>query len=469
MSYQDSEEEQAFLVQSEERATAFKGTTFKVIVASVAAFALMGIGAFMYPETSTMALSSVTDLSFWHASSYHRSTRNNHNSRDIKYLDRHKVDCGNGYLRQFQIAGSIRYSYYCMNPMEATRRVARRTPLKRGGNDGVNYLDRADLKCRSNELMSMFRMRTQGWFSRDFYYDYTCIRPKADKLICHDKNTNWNTYDSLVYLDRHNVNCPSNQAIQQFKLDSHTFREFDRRVRKCGSRHWWGGCKSHYYENQYKNVNKVKYDYKCCQIDTYNPTPVPVARPTRAPISRPTYKPSSYPIAEPTDSPVPEPTEKPSEPPVPEPTLMPTINTKPLVCPVDDLKYNSKKYTSDLPEGCAIVALDDLGWANHESTKGVLICGTVSANGEKFEAMNLKSGGAAKTISYLYASNGMKITYFTEKHFGGASDTFKHGDEPIVHHKIVGADANDAIKSIKFESSYEGNIPTECPGGTVDV
>jgi len=469
MSLMIPEEEQALLNQNEERASSFKGTTFKVVVASIAAFAMVGIGAFMYPESAPAALSSFTNLSFWRAGEYSRRTRNNSNSRDIKYLDRHYVDCSTNYINQFKVSGSIRYSYHCMNGMHDQRRTTRYTPYKRGGNNKVNYLDRVDVRCNSDEVMNTFGMQTSGWFSRDYRYRYICSKPAVHRLVCSNKETPYNDYDTLVYLDRHNIDCPANEAVQRFKVHSRDFSVYNGRGRRCRSRHWWGGCRRYSYYNKYKNVNKIKYDYTCCSIDTHDPTPFPVARPTHVPISAPTDKPTEHPISEPTDHPITEPTFKPTEHPIAEPTFKPTINTKPLVCPVDDLKYASKKYTTDLPKGCAIVALDDLGWKNHKSTQGVLVCGTIDANGDRFEAMNLKSAGAAKTISYLYASEDMKITYFTEKHFQGASDTFKHGDEPIVHHKIVGADANDAIKSIKFVSTYNGPVPTECPNSPVSL
>lgn len=445
---------------TEERTTSFKGTTFKVGIASIAALALIGIGALVYPDSGSSPLSSFTDLSYFRSSEYTRSTRKNTDSRDIKYLDRHAVSCTRGnYLNKFKVSGRVKYEYSCMrkNGLDDRGPIVRVTPYRRGGNDGPNYLDRVDVECRSNEVMGAFRMQTKGWFSRDFRYRYECYAPQVSRLACSNKETNWNNYESIWYLDRHNVDCPANQAIQQFKVSSHTFREHDGRGRRCRSRHWWGGCKSYSYYNKYKNVNKIRYNYKCCKIDTYDPTPVPVARPTHTPISRPTHRPIA------------EPTYKPSETPIAEPTFQPTINTKPLVCPVEDLKYGAKKYTTDLPAGCAIIALDDLGWEGHKSTKGVLICGSVNLNGEKFEKMNLVSGGAAKTISYLYAAPQMKITYYTEKQFKGSSDTFVHGDEPIVHHKIVGADANDAIKSLKLVSSYDGAVPSECPLGAVEV
>jgi len=465
-SYQRAEEGESLLTSAPvvlEEPSRFGSTTFKISLAGLAAIGLLALGVFAFPEESA-SMTGFTSLSFFHSSEYGKSTRRNTNSKEIKYLDRHSLSCGNDFLNRFKVTSSLGYSYDCLRGSGVSGSVVTRyTSYKRGGTDGINFLDRQNIACSGDELIAGYKMQTRGWRDRDFRYMIRCIKPHVKSLSCSNRNTAWNTYDSLVYLDRHDITCPDNQGLQQFKVDTGSFRERDGRERYCRRRRWW--CRSWGWRDKYKNVAKIQYNYKCCAMDTYDPTPAPIANPTQSPTPVPIANPTAVPIANPTAEPSHAPISEPTDAPVAVPTMEPTINRKPLACKMTGLSGPAEQYTSKMNNGCALLALDDLGFEGHVPSTGLLVCGSFDADGTKFASMGLQSGGKSKDVSYMYVTEQMKIQYFTELNFAGQSDSFNFGDEPIVHHKIVGADANDAIKSMHFISDYEGEIPAECPGG----
>merc|ERR1711959_541600 len=94
--------------------------------------------------------------------------------------------------------------------------------------------------------------------------------------------------------------------------------------------------------------------------------------PSLAPVAVPTVEPTTEPVAVPTL----QPSVYPTEAPVAELTEMPTVNLSPLACKVE---FNQKAtaYTSDLADGCAIVAVNDIGYPDFTGTSpGLIVCGS---------------------------------------------------------------------------------------------
>jgi len=192
------------------------------------------------------------------------------------------------------------------------------------------------------------------------------------------------------------------------------------------------------------------------------PTAYPIARPTAKPISDPTAKPISDPTESPTEIPISDPTEAPiadpTQNPVADPTMAPTINTTPLVC---KMTFNKKAdaYTGDLPDGCALVSTEDIGWEKFTGTApGVMLCG--SAQVADFEKAGLNKG-----ISYIYAAKSMTATTYTEVNYKGTKHFFSDGMPSVVH------DHNDEVHSIQFVSdAHAEGVPTECAmGEKIDI
>jgi len=328
-----------------------------------------------------------------------------------------------------------------------------------GAGEKLNFLDRQSVYCPADYLLNQFQLQASGSNVR---YHFTCGKRNWKSLDCNSRSTAWNTYDSLVYLDRHDLSCDSDgKAMAGFDIDSKSFREVTGRAHGCTG--GWGKkrigwinidwCHGWGWYDTYSNVPKVKYNYKCCGINPSDPTNAPVSSPTltptNAPVVNPTLAPTNVPVAHPTKEPVSYPTRAP----VSEPTMTPTVNTQALVCQVDFTRHASH-YIKQLDDGCGIVTVDDISWAGFKgSSNGVVVCG--SAEVPDLHQVNVKKG-----ISYLYAAPKMVMTTWENAYYAGTATRFEHGSEQVVHNH------NDIVNSIKFESSAHAlGVPTECKFG----
>jgi hypothetical protein len=107
--------------------------------------------------------------------------------KSANYLDRHHVNCRNGYaLQQFKLQrqqSNIFYSYTCT---EAQCKVRQRTYTKwqSGGNNEVIYLDRQEVRMEAHTVITGFKLETKYGGGSKFRYaiDYCMLKhPKKTK------------------------------------------------------------------------------------------------------------------------------------------------------------------------------------------------------------------------------------------------------------------------------------------------
>jgi hypothetical protein len=315
--------------------TFYKAYGKKIAIATLFAlvFAIIGIHTLPREENGALDESSTTDLAF-SGSLYSANSGNNQNSNQIIYLDRHNVNCGSNYLTRFRVSGAIRIDYHCMAMDNFNNGhnhgVTQYTSYAHGGAHKVNYLDRQSIYCPADQLLSQYKMQT-AWGYR-FRYQYTCGKRNWQSLTCSSHSTSWNDFDSLKYLDRHDVNCDgqSNKIMQGFDVDSG--RKWGKTGSSWGCRGWsWWGCSGGWgWSDTHGWIDQIKYNYKCCSINAFPPTPVPVAHPTPVPVATPTLppvaNPTMIPVADPTMIPIADPTLAPTTlAPVAEPSDAPTL------------------------------------------------------------------------------------------------------------------------------------------------
>jgi hypothetical protein len=109
--------------------------------------------------------------------------------------------------------------------------MSKNTPDNENNNGDNAYLDRHDVKCDDDSFLSYFRLVTSP--GSKMRYDYRCS--KTDKpLTCRSLSTSPNEKGDTYYLDRHNLKCEDDEALQRFKL-----------TRPDG---------------------KIAYDYTCCKF-----------------------------------------------------------------------------------------------------------------------------------------------------------------------------------------------------------
>ena len=146
----------------------------------------------------------------------------NEGSGQVQYLDRHILDCGDQkVINQFNLhreGNNFRYNYKCSTGgAPFTGILSKNTPDNENNRGYVQYLDRHDVKCDDDSFLSYFRLVTGA--NSTMRYDYRCS--KTDKpLTCRSLSTPQNERGDTYYLDRHNIKCEDDEALQRFKLET---------------------------------------------------------------------------------------------------------------------------------------------------------------------------------------------------------------------------------------------------------
>merc|ERR1711916_250658 len=102
------------------------------------------------------------------------------------------------------------------------------------------------------------------------------------------------------------------------------------------------------------------------------------------------------------------------------------LSLTPLICKMTfDKKADA--YTGDLPEGCALVSTEDIGWEKFTgSAPGVMVCGSA-------QVADFKKAGLNTGISYIYTSKSMTATTYTEANYKGTKHFFGERMPFVVH------------------------------------
>ena len=135
------------------------------------------------------------------------------------YLDRHTLDCGNDGIQRFQLkrpSGSkIDYKYTCVDGVNASQSGYKYTGSNDWGGGNMIYLDRHKVDCGKKPI-SRFRLTRPA--GNKLRYQFRCSNRNAAG-DCRNTATGWNTpSSSTIYLDRHNVKCKANEVLTKFKL-----------------------------------------------------------------------------------------------------------------------------------------------------------------------------------------------------------------------------------------------------------
>ena len=150
---------------------------------------------------------------------------------DVEHLDRQNVDCANdGAMQQFQLGNVgdesyIEYDYKCAMPLSKmeSKTSTNATPFQ--DLKTVEFLDRHTVECPEGSVLSRFQLQTKGNKNNDgrkveASYVFSCSTPMEgprDRRDLHTEPQSWGNHD-YRYLDRHNVVCDRNEALQMFQL-----------------------------------------------------------------------------------------------------------------------------------------------------------------------------------------------------------------------------------------------------------
>lgn len=154
----------------------------------------------------------------------HSTEWNSDGEGDTRYLDRHQVVCPTGaVLTQFELERDIPKNVYRYNYLCKKAKVRGSIDLNTGwdydGNGDVLYLDKRNVQCPENYALNQFYLIRNPTNATQYRYNYTCydVGIQDTKI----NFTPWNADDegSATYLDRHDMRCPNNGALSHFKMD----------------------------------------------------------------------------------------------------------------------------------------------------------------------------------------------------------------------------------------------------------
>ena len=163
------------------------------------------------------------------------------NSYDFLSRQTQTVNCENKPLNSFGFANNqgttqYRYNYTCCNNTGGSYEqtpINKETPSNADGGGHIAYLDRHDVDCGTDSVISKFGLaRPNG---QQIKYNYTCLK-SAKPLTCRDVTTPLSYRgDYVTDLDKHLLSCNNDESMSRFKF-----------INRDG-------------------YTKMAYQYKCCK------------------------------------------------------------------------------------------------------------------------------------------------------------------------------------------------------------
>jgi len=148
----------------------------------------------------------------------------------VFFLDRHNIDCGPGNVLQgFHLirpkSKQIAYEFACIkNPSVTSISYSTRTPWNFTGKNSrssSNFLDRHNVECKTGYALQQFKLIRKG--PKHIAYHYRCVKMK-NLGQCISRNTPFTEANKKethnVYLDRQRVFVGADRVLTRFQLNS---------------------------------------------------------------------------------------------------------------------------------------------------------------------------------------------------------------------------------------------------------
>ena len=135
------------------------------------------------------------------------------------YLDRHTLNCGTSGIAQFQLkrngSTEIYYDYECSPTASNDMSDWQNTNFSDNGQGSTIYLDRHAIDCNDKPIKA-FKLKNNKQGNK-VRYEYRCGSQTLHDMT--EFSTQWDTAsDKNHLLDRHNLECPTNQVLSSVKL-----------------------------------------------------------------------------------------------------------------------------------------------------------------------------------------------------------------------------------------------------------
>mgnify|MGYP000023396367 FL=1 len=126
----------------------------------------------------------------------------------------------------------MRYEYSCSQNPNYINRTSHSTPFNDDGGGIPFYLDRHDINCDKNPLSQFALVVNDN--RNQIKYDYKCMVPTNTRpLTCRDEGSAPGPGDYLDYLDRHELKCNKDEVISSIKLERMSQAESRYRWKCC--------------------------------------------------------------------------------------------------------------------------------------------------------------------------------------------------------------------------------------------
>lgn len=189
----------------------------------------------------------------------------------VFFLDRHTVDCkDNNVLQGFVLKqpsqNQISYAYACKSSSAISQDGAYEDKTKENDTDSnenksANYLDRHNVSCNNNYALQRFKLDRNG---NKIFYSFKCVKVKCTDNKTYDTTETDGGDKSITALTKQLIQLETNTVLMGFKLNSR-----------------YNGPKTYF-----------KYTITTCKLDETvhppnpnpNPTPKPTPNPNPSPV-----------------------------------------------------------------------------------------------------------------------------------------------------------------------------------------
>ena len=136
------------------------------------------------------------------------------------FFDRHDVTC-DGVLNELHLSRpteqQIQWNYTCNNASDIGSPIDSSTPLNDEGGGNTIFLDRHDINCPSGSGIGRFHLSRNG--NGKFQIQYNC-KQIPNLTNCVNKSTPPNDVGggNSIFFDRHDIKCDPNQVLQRIHL-----------------------------------------------------------------------------------------------------------------------------------------------------------------------------------------------------------------------------------------------------------
>ena len=138
------------------------------------------------------------------------------------YFDRHQVNCGFQGLNSMRLFRpthyQISFDYHCQEAGE-TSNTSFHTPANDDGGGNMVFLDRHGVDCHNKALQFVHLYRPTH---HQIAYHYKCGTTALTDIQDYYTPANDDGAGNSVFLDRHNMSCPANQVLTYFRLQRPT-------------------------------------------------------------------------------------------------------------------------------------------------------------------------------------------------------------------------------------------------------